>query len=242
MKKVILNLKMNLVLEEIKKYEEEIALLCDHNPEVIICPSYPFLYLFKNPNYYLGAQDASQFIEGSYTGEVSAKQLASMGVKHVIINHSERKKIVALSNDVLLSKIKNILNNNMQVILCVSETIEERKSHKTVDVLLSKIVKLFNQLNREDIKKITIAYEPEWAIGTGTALNYLEVDEIAKVLKSEIFRMYEKYVDILYGGSVNSYNITNLSTTVNIDGFLIGKASLDMKEINDILSMCKEKY
>lgn len=242
MKTVVLNLKMNLTLDEITKYETEILSLCNHNPEIIICPSYPFLSLFKSPNYFLGAQDVSQFIEGSYTGEVSAKQLASMSVKYVLVNHSERKKVSNITDDVILSKIRNALNNGLKVILCIGETLDERKRGETIKALKYRVIRLFNQLNRDDIKNIMLAYEPEWAIGTGVAANDKEINEIIGSLKQEIFRNYNKDIDILYGGSVNSYNITNLSTMVNVDGFLLGKASIDLKEINDIILMCKEKY
>lgn len=242
MKKVVLNLKMNMALEEIKKYETEMSKVCNHNPEVIICPSYPFLHLFISPNYLLGSQDVSQFIEGGYTGEVSAKQVASTGAKYTIINHSERKKVSNVSDEIILSKVRNALSANLKIILCVGETYEEKRSGRTTNILLNKIVRLFNQLNRDDLKNIIIAYEPEWAIGSGIAADDREVNELTGILKQEIFRNYDKDMEILYGGSVNSYNITNLITMVNIDGFLLGKSSIDLKEINDIILMCKEKY
>jgi len=242
MKKIVLNLKMHLTLEEMTKYQEEIAKVANHNPEIIVTPSYPFLYLFNNPNYFLGAQDVSQFIEGNYTGEVSAKQLASMGVKYVIVNHSERKKITVLTDDIILSKIKNALNAGIKVILCIGETYEEKKINKTYPALRSRLIKIFNQINRDDLKNIIIAYEPEWAIGTGVSANNYEIDDLAAELKKEIFRNYDKDMEILYGGSVNSYNITNLAKMVNVDGFLLGGASIDLKELNDILLMCIERY
>jgi triosephosphate isomerase len=241
-KKIVLNLKMHLNLEEMNKYQEEITKIANHNPEIIVAPSYPFLYLFNNPNYLLGAQDVSQFIEGSYTGEVSAKQLASMGVKYAIINHSERKKIAFPTDDIILSKIKNALNAGIKVILCIGETYEEKKINKTFPALRNRLIKIFNQINREDLKNIIIAYEPEWAIGTGISANSYEIDALAAELKKEIFRNYDKDMEILYGGSVNSYNITNLAKMVNVDGFLLGSASIDLKELNDILLMCIERY
>lgn len=242
MKKVILNLKMNMILEEIKNYEIEITKICNHNPEVIICPSYPFLNIFNSEKYILGAQDVSQFIEGDYTGEVSAKQLVSLGVKYVIVNHSERKKVANVNDDVILSKVRNALNAGLKVILCLGETSEEKRSGRTNYILTTKILKLFDQLNRDNLKNIIIAYEPEWAIGSNMMVNDRDVDILAGELKKEIFRNYDKDIEVLYGGSINSYNITNLSTMLNIDGFLLGKSSADLKEINDILLMCKEKY
>lgn len=242
MKKVVLNLKMNMTLIEIKSYEEEISKICNHNPEVIICPSYPFLHLFSNPSYLLGAQDVSQFIDGGYTGEVSARQVASIGAKYTIINHSERKKVSNVSDDIILSKIRNALSANLKVILCIGETYEEKRSGRTKNILINKIIRIFNQLNREDLKSIIIAYEPEWAIGSGIPANDYETNELSGYLKQEIFRNYDKDIEVLYGGSINSYNITNLINMVNVDGFLLGKSSIDLKEVNDILLMCKEKY
>jgi triosephosphate isomerase len=242
MKKVVLNLKMNMTLEEIKSYEIEISKICNHNPEVIICPSYPFLHLFTNTNYFLGSQDVSQFIEGGYTGEVSARQVASIGAKYTIINHSERKKVANVSDDIILSKIRNALNANLKVVLCVGETYEEKRSGRTNNILINKIIRIFNQLNREDIKNIIVAYEPEWAIGSGIPAGPQEINELSGIIKQEVFRNFNKEIEVLYGGSVNSYNITNLVNMFNIDGFLLGKASVDLKEVNDILLMCKEKY
>lgn len=242
MKKIVLNLKMNMSLNDIKNYEVEISKICNHNPEVIICPSYPFLHLFSSSNYILGAQDVSQFIDGDYTGEVSAKQLSSIGVKYTIINHSERKKTSIINDDVILSKIKNAINSGLKVILCIGETFEEKRSGRTNMILSNKILKLFDQLNRDYLKNIVIAYEPEWAVGSNMMVNNNEVNNLVKELKTEIFKIYGKDMEILYGGSINSYNITNLITMVNIDGFLLGKSSSDIKEINDILLMCKEKY
>ncbi len=242
MKKVVLNLKMNLVLEEAKEYELEVQKICNHNPEVIICPSYPFLYLFSNENYFLGAQDVSQFIEGEYTGEVSAKQIASIGAKYTIINHSERKKLINVNNDIVLSKIRNALNAGLEIILCIGETAEERKSGRVNIIIINKILRLFDQLSKENLKHIIIAYEPEWAVGNNMFINNSEINSLIGEIKKEIFRSYNKDMEVLYGGNINSYNITNLISMVNVDGFLLGKSSMDLKEIIDILLMCKEKY
>ena len=242
MKKVVLNLKMNLTLQGMETYEQSLQKLCNHNPEVIVCPSNPFLYLFKNPNYLLGSQDVSEFIEGSYTGEVSAKQLASMGVKYTILNHNERNKVNALTDEVLLRKIKNAMDNKMQVLLCIGDTAEEHKSKQSLENIKKRLIKLFNRVNRDYLDNIIIVYEPLWAISSGLTPTIQEIDEMALMIKNTIFRNYDKDIEVFYGGSITGYNITNLITAVNIDGYVVGESSLDMRSLSDILAMTKEKY
>ncbi len=242
MKKVVLNLKMNMTKDSALNYEKELAKMCVHNPEVIVCPSFPFLYMFTSPNYLLGTQDVSEFIEGSYTGEVSARQVTSMGAKYTIINHAERKKIQNLTEEILLRKIKNAMDNGLKVILCYGDTLDERKSGKAKENIKNKIIKLFNRLNRDYLDNIIVAYEPEWAISSDITPTVKEIDEMADEIKKTVFRFYDKDIEVLYGGSINGYNITNLITAVNVDGFIIGPASLDFRQLHDILAMCKEKY
>lgn len=234
MKYLICNLKENKKLEEIKEYEIEISKLPKSKTKLIICPSYLYLTLFNHDNYELGSQDISMFNGGSYTGEISGEQLKSVNTKYVLIGHSERKRYFNEDEKTITKKINNCFKNNLIPIYLVGETKEEKERGKTLIVLEKQIARIFNNYKIDDLSKIMLVYEPVWAIDNEKELNYTIIKEAIVFIKNIIKSYYNLEIPILYGGSINSNNISILLNIKEIDGFLIGKSSLDISKISDI--------
>jgi triosephosphate isomerase len=200
--------------------------------EIILCP--PFLYLSEIKNLilksqlkiHLGAQNCFFEEKGAFTGEISPKMLKSLGVKYVILGHSERRKNFAENDEIINKKILAVLKEKLVPILCVGETEKERKSQKTLSVLKNQLKKGLKNVSQ--IEKMILAYEPVWAIGTK---NPCEPESAKKVLL--FLRKFLKKIPILYGGSVNSKNAKDY-IKVGFNGLLVGGASLNTKEFTKI--------
>lgn len=239
MKKIIaLNWKMNPA--SVKEAKEILGIVSNSN--VIIFP--PFIYLGTLLNLKkakLGAQDT--FWEnppagGAYTGEISPSMLKNMSVKYVIIGHSERRKWQNETDEMINKKMKSALEAGLKVILCVGESIQVRKKGlKSIkDFIKKQIQKDLNKITSYKIKNLVIAYEPIWAIGTGNFCKPEDALEIIKFIKSLLdLRFKIQNSKVLYGGSVNSKNISNFLKHKEIDGVLVGGASVDKKELRLIL-------
>lgn len=203
------------------------------NAEVVIAPPAPYLYWAvqhnkKAPQVEIAAQNAWDKASGAYTGEISVEALKDVGAKWVILGHSERRTILKETDDFVASKTKFALDNGVKVILCIGETLEERKANITLQVnarqldAVAKVVK--------DWSNVVVAYEPVWAIGTGLAATPEDAEEthvtIRKHLADIIGADQAEKIRILYGGSVNGKNSASFKDKANIDGFLVGGASL----------------
>lgn len=241
MKKIVLNLKMNFDREEITDYEAELVKIVSGNPEVIICPPTCFLYKFSSENYSLCAQNVSEYLSGDYTGEVSAKQLYSMGVDYVLVNHRERKIVEKINEDTVFNKVRNVLQNNMDVIFCIGETLEDKKIKRTEYYIKTILSKLYSKIAKEELSKIIIAYEPEW-LDSNRSITNEEIEKAIDLIKKEVKRLTNYDVSVLYGGNINGYNIMTLNTIANCDGFIIGESSLNIMVANDILKATIENY
>lgn len=204
------------------------------NADVIICPPYTSLSeansLIKNTSVKLGAQNMYFENEGAFTGEISAKMLKSVGCEFVIIGHSERRAIFNESDNLINKKIKKALETGLKPIFCVGETLEQREENITKEIIKNQIIQGLNSLVPDDLKNIIIAYEPVWAIGTGknaTPDQAEEVHEFIRILISDNFspEIAENLI-IQYGGSVKPENAKELLSQKNIDGALVGGASL----------------
>ncbi len=205
--------------------------------EIVVCP--PFVCLpaavqaARHSNVKIGAQNMFWEKEGAYTGEVSAKMLLGVGCTHVIIGHSERRQYFGETDDTVNLKLKAALEAGLTPIVCVGEVLEEREAGITEDVLRRQCTRAFHKLSGKKASKLVIAYEPVWAIGTGkTATPQLAAEahalirgEVAKALGEEL----ANNLRILYGGSVKLENAKALMTEEEIDGALVGGASLDPK-------------
>jgi triosephosphate isomerase len=170
--------------------------------------------------------------EGAYTGEVSARMLADAGCRHVIIGHSERRNLFGEIDSVINDKIKIALASGINPIFCIGETLEEREEDSTFRVIERQIKEGLNNLNRDDIRRLVIAYEPVWAIGTGRTATPEQAQEVHEFVRHLMDATYGEHaagdIPVIYGGSVNPKNISVLMAERDIDGVLVGGASLDI--------------
>ncbi len=209
--------------------------------DIVICPPFtalaPVYDAIKDSNVRPGAQNMYYEDEGAYTGEISGKFLKAMGCEFVIIGHSERRKYFSESDTDVNKKIKKALSFGITPIVCVGETLEEREKGKTADVVKKEIIGALQE--QTDKEKIIFAYEPIWAIGTGKTAQPEDANKIHNLIRNIIktdFGMDETVVRVLYGGSVNPSNAEALMSQPDIDGSLVGGASLDAKSFVEIIT------
>jgi len=211
--------------------------------EIVVCP--PFLDLpaaldaAKDSNVAIGAQNVHWKEEGAFTGETSVAQLLALGIHHVIIGHSERRQYFGETDDTVNLRLKTALEAGLKPICCVGEVLEEREASMTDDVLRRQCVRAFHAISAKKAAKLVVAYEPVWAIGTGkTATPEIAAEAHAVIRKeaSEIFgEEFASNLRILYGGSVKPENASALMSQEEIDGALVGGASLDPKSFAAIV-------
>lgn len=232
------NWKMN------KDFEDADSLLFDlaegmaeldlEDVEVVVCP--PAIYLEMSTdvglenNFSVGAQNCSSYESGAYTGEISADMLQSLEVDYCIVGHSERRKYFNETHEQLAEKVNQLLNHDISPIFCCGEVLEEREAEKHFDVVKTQISDSLFHLNEEEMSNVVIAYEPVWAIGTGKTATTDQAQEMHAFIRSLLTEKYgEKLADditILYGGSCNAKNARELFAQKDVDGGLIGGASL----------------
>ena len=240
------NWKMNLTLEEARGLTRA---LCDgladsEAVDVGIFPSFVYLKdicdILSGSNVFVGAQNMNMEKCGAFTGEVSGEMLKDIGCTHVIIGHSERRTIYHETNSMVNSKIKAAFLNDLCPILCVGERQEERDADKTREVVEGQLSGGLENLTSKQVKGLTIAYEPVWAIGTGKTATPEQANEVHAFIRNTIRSKYDddtaKSIRIQYGGSVNSKNAKDLLGQPEIDGALVGGASLDSNSFLDIVS------
>ena len=241
------NWKMNKNPEETKEYFEKFnKLVKDCDNKIIICTPFVDLLVAENSkgaNIAIGAQNMHFEEKGAYTGEVSGKMLKSMQIEYVIIGHSERREYFNETDESVNKKIKTALKEDLTPILCVGETLEERESGKAKEKVVSQIRKDFSEIDATNAIKVIIAYEPIWAIGTGKTASKEDANEVCKWIRDEIRSLYQdevaNQIEILYGGSVKSSNAKDLFEMSDIDGGLVGGASLDPEEFAKIANYNK---
>lgn len=208
----------------------------------IICPTFPLLHpiskiLNKEKKFFLGAQNCSMYEKGAYTGEVSANILKSAGCEYVIIGHSERRKLFGETENHLKQKLEISLKENLKVIYCIGEELEQRNNNQHFEVIKQQLENILH-LNDEALQNIIIAYEPVWAIGTGINATPKQAQEMHAFIRNLIAAKNKNIADtmpILYGGSCNSTNASQLFAQPDIDGGLIGSASLSGEEFIQII-------
>lgn len=239
------NWKMNKNIQETETYINELKeLVKDAQNEVIICVPYVDLCkavkMTKDTNIKVGAQNVYSKEDGAYTGEVSAKMLADMGVEYVIIGHSERREYFNENDEMINSKLKIAIEHGLKPILCVGETLKQREEGLTKDWITEQVDSDLTNLSKEEVKNIIIAYEPIWAIGTGKTASKEEANEALLWIRKEIENLYDKEladeIIIQYGGSVKSSNAKELFSMSDIDGGLVGGASLNPAEFAKIVN------
>lgn len=231
-KLIVGNIKMNMQFGEISNYLNYFKNIKSDN--VVICPSYIYVPYFLNYDFSVGSQNVCAYEDGGYTGEVSAKQLASIGVKYTIIGHSERRIKLNESDIEINKKIKNSLDSKLKVILCIGETLEENKLLKKESVLKKQIRNALFDI--KDLSNVIIAYEPVWSIGTNKIPTSNELIYTITYIKQLVSEMYKKDIKVIYGGSINEKNIMNLKNVNELDGFLIGSASINPTQFTQIIN------
>jgi len=241
------NWKMNMLPNEAMEYIDSLSkLVKDSENEVILCVPYTDLFYClmsaQDTNIKIGAQNMHFAEKGAYTGEISGKMLKSIGVEYVIIGHSERRQYFAETDESVNKKIKAAFENELKPIVCVGETLEQRESGITNEIITNQTRLALEGLTNEQVNTI-VAYEPIWAIGTGKTATSDDANEAVKAIREEIKRIYgvdtaEKVI-IQYGGSVKSSNAKELFETSDIDGGLVGGASLVPDEFAKIVNFEK---
>ena len=242
------NWKMNMLPNEAIDYIQAFEpLVKDAEAEVILCVPYTDLFYClmnaQGTNIKIGAQNMHFAETGAYTGEVSAKMLKSIGVEYVIIGHSERRQYYNETDETVNKKLKAAFENELKPIVCVGESLEEREAGKTEEVITSQTRLALEGLTNDQVKATIIAYEPIWAIGTGKTATSEDANNSIKAIREEVKRIYGEEVSeeviIQYGGSVKSSNAKELFTTSDIDGGLVGGASLKPDEFSKIVNYNK---
>ena len=245
-KKVIAgNWKMNKLPNEAISFIDELApLVSDTQNEVVICVPYTDLFYCllyaQKTNIKIGAQNMHWEESGAYTGEVSAEMLKSIGVEYVIIGHSERRKYFAETDEIVNKKLKKALEVGLKPIVCIGESLDQREAGKTIEIVTNQTRLALEGLTEEQVSGVIIAYEPIWAIGTGKTATAEDANNAIHEIREEISKIYgqntAQRVIIQYGGSVKSTNAEELFSMPDIDGGLVGGASLDAKEFSNIVN------
>lgn len=248
-KKVIAgNWKMNMLPNEAISFIEELAPLVKNTEnEVILCVPYTDLFYAlltaQNTNIKIGAQNMHFEETGAYTGEVSGKMLKSINVEYVIIGHSERRQYFNETDETVNKKIKAAFQYGLKPIVCVGETLEQREAGQTEEIITKQTELALEGLTEEQVKNTIIAYEPIWAIGTGKTATKEDANNSIKAIRNKIVEIYGQMVAdeviIQYGGSVKSTNAKELFEMSDIDGGLVGGASLKVEEFSKIVQFEK---
>ena len=245
---VAANWKMNKTHQEALELfhylsESETVKNLTEETQIILAAPYLYLselcYLLSNPNLYISAQNCHQESSGAYTGEISALQLKSLGVSHVIVGHSERRAYNGETDAIILQKTRQVLLNEMIPIFCCGEPLSERESNTYIKFIQSQLENSIFQLSPEDFSKLIIAYEPIWAIGTGKTATSAQAQDvhfqIRKMIEEQFGTDIAQNTSILYGGSCNAKNAFEIFSQEDVDGGLIGGASLIAKEFEQII-------
>lgn len=253
-KKIIAgNWKMNATFQEADALVEAIAQGLNgknlKNKEVVLCP--PFLYAEMVSDYaeefpfFVGVQNVSEYKHGAYTGEIAAGMIQSMNIPYVIIGHSERRSYFHESEDVLSSKVDRTLYHNLTPIYCCGESLEVRKKGTHFDVVKTQLEDGLFHLSKDEIENVVIAYEPVWAIGTGETATKEQAQEMHAFIRKLLTTKYNKEIadeiTILYGGSVKPGNAEEIFAQPDVDGGLIGGASLKADDFLAIVNAMKDE-
>lgn len=244
------NWKMNMLASEIKPFAEELKRIVPKAKwcEMVFCV--PFVNIpaaikaFKDTRVAIGAENLNENPKGAFTGEVSAEMLADLGVKYVIIGHSERRQYYGETDITVNKKVHAALKSGLYPIICVGESLEQREMNVTLELITLQIKSALANVSTEKMHKITIAYEPIWAIGTGKTATAEQANEVCNAIRAVIRKMYgariARAVTIQYGGSMNESNAAQLLAQPDIDGGLIGGAALVPGKFAEIVNAANQ--
>ncbi|NLH00958.1 MAG: triose-phosphate isomerase [Clostridiales bacterium] len=244
------NWKMNLLPSQVKPYAEELRNLMPKSKTCEVALCVPFTHIstlrrsLKDNRIAIGAQDVSLYEKGAYTGEISAEMLADLNVNYVIVGHSECRQYHGDTDIDVGRKAAALLEKGMSPIICVGESLDQRERGLTVDHIRYQVLAAMSSIPEEKVRQCVIAYEPIWAIGTGKTATPEEAQEVCEtiraVIRSKSGARTARSVSILYGGSMNSSNAFELLSMPDIDGGLIGGASLKPSEFSKIIGAVAE--
>lgn len=239
------NWKMNKTAKEAVELINELKpLVAKSKPEVVVCVPYTDLWAVKEAiagsKIKLGAENVAWADNGAFTGEISADMLKEIGVEYVIIGHSERRQYFGETDESVNKRLHQALKNGLKPIVCVGETLTEREKNKTKRVLKKQVLEGFKDITAEDFSNIVIAYEPVWAIGTGKTATSEDANKTIGFIRSLVKKTWgqevAKALRIQYGGSMKPANAKELMAERNIDGGLIGGASLKAEDFSKIVN------
>lgn len=242
------NWKMNKLPSETYDFVKEVAEATKGAAcEVVCCTPFvclaPAIEAAKGTHVKIGAENLHFEDKGAYTGEVSADMLKDMGVDYVIIGHSERREYFAETDETVNKKVIKALEKGLLPIVCCGESLEQREAGITMDLITIQIKKAFANVSADDAKKVVVAYEPIWAIGTGKTATDEQAEEVCKAIREVLAALYDnttaEAITIQYGGSMNAGNCAGLLAKPNIDGGLIGGASLKSADFAVITGAAK---
>ena len=237
---------MNNTIADTKALVKDlIPLVKDAKCDVVICTPYTDLAAAveatAGTNIKVGAENVHWAEKGAFTGEISAKMLTELGVEYVIIGHSERRQYFGETDETVNMRVKAALAAGLKPIICVGELLEERESGKTAEVVTRQTKAAFKDIDKDELDNIVIAYEPVWAIGTGKTATAQDANDTIKVIRDTMAELYcprcaEERVRIQYGGSMNPKNASELMAMPEIDGGLIGGASLKAEDFSKVVN------
>lgn len=240
---VAANWKMNGNLDLVKQMSDALSVLKQPLPEILICPPVILLSDFpKNKNFKLGAQNVSEQQVGAFTGEISADMLVEAGASHVIIGHSERRALYGEQDELISHKVKVVIDAGLTPILCVGETLQQRDEEKTLQVLARQLDAVY-AAQPHLLAHSVVSYEPIWAIGTGQTAAPEQAQQVHHFIRQHLAQYDAQAADmlrIIYGGSVTAANCEALFAEADIDGALIGGASLKVADFSAICLMAKD--
>ncbi|KUK10067.1 MAG: Triosephosphate isomerase [Clostridia bacterium 41_269] len=245
---IVGNWKMNLTTKEAASLVEKLKSRFSNieGVEVAVCPPFTSLEtvskLCKESSIHVGAQNMFWEEQGAYTGEISPLMLKDLGCKYVILGHSERRQFFGETNENVSRKVKSALKHNIIPIICVGETLAQREAGETDRVCREQLQESLKGIDNLEGNEIVVAYEPVWAIGTGKTASPKDADHVANFIRLILANMYSaktaERVRILYGGSVKPENIVEFMAQPNIDGALVGGASLKADSFGEIVHLC----
>ncbi|MFA5449446.1 MAG: triose-phosphate isomerase [Clostridia bacterium] len=239
------NWKMNYTQAKTKELIKEIApLVADAQCEVVVCVPYTNIEVarkaIRGTKIKLGAQNVHWANSGAFTAEISAEMLKELKVEYVIVGHSERRQYFGETDETVNARAKAALEYSLKPIICVGETLEEREAGKTAEVVIRQINAAFQDVDKTSLKRIVVAYEPVWAIGTGRTATAQDANDTIAVIRKALRKLYGKTaaraLRIQYGGSMNPKNATELMAQPEIDGGLIGGASLKAEDFAKVVN------
>ena len=242
------NWKMNNTIAQTEALLKDLKpLVVDADCEVVVCAPFTSLAkaieLTKNTNIAVGAENVHWAEKGAFTGEISAEMLTELGVKYVIIGHSERRQYFNETDETVNKRVKAALAAGLKPIICIGETLAEREGGKVEEVLVRQTTGAFADIDAKELKNIVIAYEPVWAIGTGKTATAQQANDTIKIVRDTIAKLYglseADKMRIQYGGSMNPKNAKELMAMEEIDGGLIGGASLKALDFSQVVKYNK---